>query len=247
MNNVLKILIAEDERMPRIVLAGVLKQSGREVVETVNGNEAWLVLQQPDPPRLLILDWMMPEMDGPELLRQIRAVETDRPPYVIMLTAKDEKDHIIAGLAAGANDYLTKPFDPGELIVRVEVGERLVEMQLQQHRQRANAQRLRVEAAQRMAEIQETLAAKSDELRRAQADLQAMTARLQAMRAQERAAIVCELHDSFGRQLAPMRADLLALDRHLQECQPPDPAILRDKIVAMKGLVERLTEQTQKR
>lgn len=111
------------------MLAGVLKKSGHEVVETVNGVAAWDVLQQPDAPALVILDWMMPEMDGLEVVRRVRAVQTDRPPYIIMLTTKDAKVDIIAGLDAGANDYLAKPFDVGELRARVEVGRRMVEMQ----------------------------------------------------------------------------------------------------------------------
>ena len=125
----MRILIAEDDYTSRVVLAGVLKKNGHEVVVTVNGVEAWQILQQPDAPRLVILDWMMPEMDGLEVLRLIRSLETDRPLYVIMLTTKGEKADIIAGLDAGANDYLAKPFDAGELRARIEVGRRMVEMQ----------------------------------------------------------------------------------------------------------------------
>jgi len=125
----MKILIAEDDFTSRTVLAGVLKKSGHEVVVTVSGAVAWDVLQQSDAPRLVILDWLMPEMDGLDVVRRVRALQTDRPPYIIMLTIRDEKADIIAGLDAGANDYLAKPFDPGELIARVEVGRRMVEMQ----------------------------------------------------------------------------------------------------------------------
>jgi CheY-like chemotaxis protein len=81
-------LIAEDDFTSRIMLAEVLKKSGHEVVETTNGLEAWEAMQQPNPPRMAILDWMMPEMDGVEVCRSIRTLETDRPPYVIMLTTK---------------------------------------------------------------------------------------------------------------------------------------------------------------
>jgi two-component system cell cycle response regulator len=89
----------------------------------------WDALQKPDAPRLVILDWIMPEMNGLDVVRRVRALETDRPPYIIMLTIKDEKADIIAGLEAGANDYVAKPFDPGELNARVEVGRRMVEIQ----------------------------------------------------------------------------------------------------------------------
>jgi diguanylate cyclase (GGDEF)-like protein len=125
----MRILIAEDDHTSRMVLSGVLKKNGHEVVVTVNGVEAWQILQQTDAPRLVILDWMMPEMDGLEVLRLVRSLETDRPLYVIMLTSKGEKANIIAGLDAGANDYLAKPFDAGELRARIEVGRRMVEMQ----------------------------------------------------------------------------------------------------------------------
>jgi diguanylate cyclase (GGDEF)-like protein len=125
----MRILIAEDDITSRTLLAGVLKKNGHEVVQTFNGAEAWDRLVQPDAPKLVILDWMMPEMDGLEVLTKVRALPNDRPPYIIMLTGRGEKADIIAGLEAGADDYLAKPFDPGELRARVEVGRRLVEMQ----------------------------------------------------------------------------------------------------------------------
>jgi phosphoserine phosphatase RsbU/P len=125
----MKILIADDDFTSRILLAGVLKKNGYEIVETQNGLEAWEVLQQPDAPRLAILDWMMPELDGIEVVRRVRVTNTERPFYIIMLTARDEKDSIISGLKAGANDYLGKPFDAGELLARVGVGRRMIEMQ----------------------------------------------------------------------------------------------------------------------
>ncbi len=125
----MRILIAEDDLTSRTVLAGGLKKSGHEVTETVNGADAWRVMRQPDAPPLAILDWMMPEMDGPEVVRRIRALQAPRPPYIVLLTTRGEKADIIAGLDAGADDYLVKPFDAGELRARVEVGRRMVEMQ----------------------------------------------------------------------------------------------------------------------
>ena len=106
----MRILIAEDDFTSRTALAGVLKKEGHEVTATVNGAEAWQALQQPDAPALAILDWMMPEMNGLEVVRRVRALPTDRPPHLIMLTTKSDKADIIAGLEAGANDYLAKPF-----------------------------------------------------------------------------------------------------------------------------------------
>jgi diguanylate cyclase (GGDEF)-like protein len=125
----MQILIAEDDHTSRTVLSAVLKKSGYEVLQTSDGAEAWRVLQQPDSPRLAILDWLMPGMEGLEVVRQMRTLPTERQPYLIMLTAKGEKADIIAGLDAGANDYLSKPFDLGELQARVEVGRRMIEMQ----------------------------------------------------------------------------------------------------------------------
>lgn len=125
----MRILIAEDDMTSRTMLAGVLKKEGHQVVLAINGVEAWQILQQPDAPSLVILDWLMPEMDGAEVVRLVRACPTDSPPYIIMLTSRGEKADIIAGLEAGANDYLAKPFDPGELRARIEVGRRMVEMQ----------------------------------------------------------------------------------------------------------------------
>lgn len=127
----MRILIAEDDFTSRSMLSAVLKKAGHEVVETLNGAEAWAEIQKPDAPRLIILDWLMPEMDGPEVLKRVRALGHEHPPYIIMLTSKAEKADIINGLNAGADDYLSKPFDFGELRARVDVGRRMVELQEQ--------------------------------------------------------------------------------------------------------------------
>ena len=186
-NHAMQILICDDDYTSRAVLAGILKKVGYEVLETTNGLEAWQLLQQNDAPQLVILDWIMPEMDGPAVLEHVRSLHTNCPPYIIMLTAKSEKPDIISGLDAGANDYLGKPFDPAELLARVEVGQRMVEMQLRLHRQRTNAQRYRVEASQRLAEMQDALASKTEELRRCQSELEGLAAHFQAVREKERA------------------------------------------------------------
>jgi len=125
----MRIVIAEDDFTSRTMLAAVLRKGGHEVVEANNGAEGWQAMQQADAPKMAIIDWMMPEMDGLELVRRVRGLTTDQPPYLIMLTSKGEKADIIAGLDAGANDYLGKPFDAGELQARVKVGFRMVEMQ----------------------------------------------------------------------------------------------------------------------
>jgi phosphoserine phosphatase RsbU/P len=125
----MRILIAEDDVTSRTMLAGVLTRGGHAVVATVDGTAAWDAMQQPEAPQLAILDWMMPGLDGVEVVRRVRAGNPDRPPYLILLTARGEKADIIAGLEAGADDYPAKPCDAGELRARVEVGRRLVETQ----------------------------------------------------------------------------------------------------------------------
>jgi len=124
-----KILIADDDLTSRLVLVGVLKKWGHDVVATVDGMEAWEAMQRRDAPALAILDWMMPGLTGVEVCSRVRGLRSDQPPYLIILTAKGEKADIIAGLEAGADDYLSKPFDPGELRARVDVGRRIIELQ----------------------------------------------------------------------------------------------------------------------
>jgi len=124
-----KILIAEDDLTSRKILAGVLRKIGHEVLETVDGLAAWTELQKEGAPKLAILDWMMPGMEGLDVVRKVRSLDLEKPPYIIMLTTRGEKADVIAGLDAGANDYLSKPFDTGELQARVEVGRRMMELQ----------------------------------------------------------------------------------------------------------------------
>jgi two-component system cell cycle response regulator len=124
-----RILIADDDVTSRLVLAGVLKKHGHDVVVTVDGAEAWDAMQRPDAPRLAILDWVMPGLSGVDVCRRARTIESDQPPYIILLTSRGQKTDIVTGLEAGADDYLAKPFDPGELLARVDVGRRLIELQ----------------------------------------------------------------------------------------------------------------------
>jgi two-component system, cell cycle response regulator len=125
----MRILIADDDTTSRLVLAGVLKKFGHDVVATVNGTEAWEAMQEADAPRLAILDWMMPGLTGVDVCRSVRDLASDEPPYLILLTSMSEKTDIVAGLEAGADDYLAKPFDPGELQARVNVGRRVIDLQ----------------------------------------------------------------------------------------------------------------------
>ena len=125
----MKILIADDDRTSRTVLASVLEKVGHEVVKTCDGEEAWDAMHRPGSPRLAILDWMMPGLDGAEICRRMRSQDCDEPPYLILLTTREGKQDIAEGLQSGADDYLCKPFDPVELCARVEVGSRMIAIQ----------------------------------------------------------------------------------------------------------------------
>ena len=125
----MKILIVEDEPVSRRLLEATLCRWNYEVVTTIDGREAWEVLQQPEAPSLVISDWMMPDMDGLELCNKIRESEKLGYTYLIMLTARGRKEDVIKGLEAGADDYLTKPFDHEELRCRVKIGERIINLE----------------------------------------------------------------------------------------------------------------------
>lgn len=125
----MKILIAEDDYTSRSILISLLKRWGYEPVITEDGLAAWEVLSLPDAPRLMLVDWEMPGLDGLEICRRIRERETTNPPYVILLTGREGKSDIVRGLEGGANDYVAKPYDSAELQARIRVGERMLEMQ----------------------------------------------------------------------------------------------------------------------
>lgn len=125
----MKILIAEDNLTTRRILEAILVKWNYDVISACDGNEAWEKLQKKDPPKLIILDWMMPGINGVEICRRLRRADLVQPMYIILLTARDEKNDIVEGLGAGADDYIAKPFDKDELRARIDVGRRVVELQ----------------------------------------------------------------------------------------------------------------------
>ena len=123
------ILIAEDDAISRSLLEKVLSNWGHTVYSTVDGQAAWEMLQQHPEVKMVVSDWMMPNMSGLELCSRIRQNPTDGYVYVILLTALARKEELVQGFEAGADDYVTKPFDRSELSMRIKVGERIVALE----------------------------------------------------------------------------------------------------------------------
>ncbi len=129
----MEILLAEDDPTSRQILVALLSKWGYQVRVACDGAQAWKELQGHEAPRMAILDWMMPEMDGVDICRKLRQEEPTRPhyTYILLLTAKGAKEDLVRGMEAGADDYLIKPFDPQELKVRIRAGQRIVELEAQ--------------------------------------------------------------------------------------------------------------------
>jgi two-component system, cell cycle response regulator len=125
----LKVLVAEDDSFSNIQLKKLLLRWGYDIVAAFDGEEAWQILQQEKAPQIAILDWMMPKMEGLEVCRRLREREKDgaRYTYVIMLSARGEKQDIVTGMNMGADDYIVKPFDKEECRARLQAGQRIVE------------------------------------------------------------------------------------------------------------------------
>jgi sigma-B regulation protein RsbU (phosphoserine phosphatase) len=123
------VLVADDGEAARMLASMVLQRAGFAVHIAENGREALAMLSAKDGPRLALLDWMMPGLDGPEVIRRVRRTDSPTPPYLILLTSRDASADIVAGLEAGANDYLSKPVHREELVARLAVGVRVLELQ----------------------------------------------------------------------------------------------------------------------
>ena len=139
----MKILVADDDPISRRLLQVCLGEAGYDVSVAVDGADALRMIEQPDSPRLLVLDRVMPQMDGVEICRAVRKGGQEPHAYIILLTGRSEQEEIVEGFEAGADDYITKPFEIQELKARVRTGARIVERQEQLI---AAREQLRVEA-----------------------------------------------------------------------------------------------------
>ena len=125
----MRILVAEDDAISRTLLERTLQRAGYEVISVENGAKAIAELVKQDAPRLALLDWVMPEMDGVEVCREVRKRTEQAYTYLILLSSKESKGDIVVGLESGADDYLTKPFDVDELKARLRTGHRILELE----------------------------------------------------------------------------------------------------------------------
>jgi two-component system cell cycle response regulator len=124
-----RIMVAEDDPVSRRILGSFLGKWGYDVIQAVDGSEALAILQADDAPPLAVLDWMMPGLEGPEICREVRKNSERAYSYLLLLTARSQKEDVLKGLEAGADDYLTKPFDAQELRARLHVGQRILDLQ----------------------------------------------------------------------------------------------------------------------
>jgi two-component system cell cycle response regulator len=128
----MRLLIADDSIVSRHLLEATLRKWGYEVAVACDGLEAWEILQGENPPRLAILDWVMPGLTGPEVCKRVRESSRGKEAnytYILLLTSKSQREDLIEGMESGADDYLTKPFDQHELKVRLRAGTRIVDLE----------------------------------------------------------------------------------------------------------------------
>jgi diguanylate cyclase (GGDEF)-like protein len=127
----MKVLIADDSIVSRHLLAAALRKSDYEVISACDGTQAWALLQEEEAPRLVILDWMLPGLSGLVVCQRIRQQARETYTYILVLTSRNGREDLIAGMDAGADDYITKPFDQQELQVRLRAGQRILKLHAQ--------------------------------------------------------------------------------------------------------------------
>ena len=124
-----RVLLADDEPVTRRMLESHLERAGFEVLTVSDGLSAWKALQEESAPPLVVLDWNMPGLDGPEICRRARGLKKRGYTYMVIVTARNDKRDVVEGLSAGADDYVSKPVDPDELMARLRTGERIVKLE----------------------------------------------------------------------------------------------------------------------
>jgi phosphoserine phosphatase RsbU/P len=122
----MKILVADDDSVSLATVAANLELFGHETVEVTDGKAAWERLKEPEAPKIAVLDWMMPGLNGIEICQRVRGLQVKDPPYLIILTSRDTHDDVLIALNAGADEFLCKPVDPMELRARVDVARRMI-------------------------------------------------------------------------------------------------------------------------
>ena len=145
-----RVLLAEDEPVTRRLLEAQLLRAGYAVLTAADGSEAWAALQCEQAPALVVLDWNMPGLDGPEVCRRLRGLPKRSYTYMLLVTARNAKSDVVEGLSAGADDFISKPVDPEELKARLRTGERIVSLEASLQ---AKVQELE-EAAEHVRELQ---------------------------------------------------------------------------------------------
>jgi phosphoserine phosphatase RsbU/P len=124
-----RVLLADDEPVTRRILEAHLDRAGFEVLTVSDGLSAWKALQEASSPPLVVLDWNMPGLDGPEICRKTRSLKKAAYTFMVIVTARADKRDVVEGLSAGADDYVSKPVDPDELLARLRTGQRIVKLE----------------------------------------------------------------------------------------------------------------------
>lgn len=196
----MRILLADDDALALRLLHRYLEGWGHEVVEVRDGASAWALFEK-EPFAMVITDWMMPEVDGLELIRRIRAHALGNRVYAVLVTGRASKEDVVQGMDAGADDFLAKPFDKDELRVRIREGERIVALE-----------QALIQAETRCAELNALIAQASAEAERELAEATALLGGLTGEAA---------LHDALA-HLAAVRQKVAALrGGATAEAKPP--------------------------
>ena len=236
----MKVLIAEDDAVLRRLLSNNLEKWGHEVVAAEDGEIAWNHFQGTFFP-LVITDWMMPKVDGLELVRRIRADERPDYAYILMLTAKSQKEDLITGMEAGADDFVTKPFERDELRVRLRAGERILTLQRQLISTEKLASLGRVTEGI-IQQVQEPITYLNNNMATLRQDVGHSMRLLQKYR---------EGFEDLNRANAALAGEIHALEGHrdpdhLQIHVPRQFTTMLDQLQNLRGLVNRLQDYTQR-